>query len=216
MAALRQRGSGPDDKAGKPAVGRVTISGRVFDEPGGKGVGDIHLTLQTGLGYGVFTKTASDGSYSMAVESAASKRSMNLWIDAGSRPQARGAPACGPMWPTRISPHRICTCGCRNRFPERSVTRKPASRSPASQIDLAAPHYCSVTTDDEGRYRFYLPPGTVGVGCRGALRRRKRRPSPSPRARRSKNVDLQLRTGPALAEPLCCPMAVRPRTPWYT
>ena len=66
----------------------MTISGRVLDEPGGKGVGDIQLTLQAGLSYFVFARTASNGSYSMAVDAAADKRPMNLLIWAGSR---RGA-----------------------------------------------------------------------------------------------------------------------------
>ena len=77
-----------DEKAGKPAVRRVTISGRVLDEPGGKGQGDIRVTLQTFTGFGVstmFTKTATDGSYSMAVGAADFKQPMFLFIDRGSR-----------------------------------------------------------------------------------------------------------------------------------
>lgn len=41
----------------------IEITGRVLDKPGGKGVPDVEVVLQTGLGYGVYAKTDETCTY---------------------------------------------------------------------------------------------------------------------------------------------------------
>ena len=145
---------------------RVNLRGRVLAEPGGRGVGGIHVILQTGLGFGMEDVTGPDGSYQFAPPASKKQRPMWLRVSDGSRPHGTWAPSVM----AHVADKDVRAPDLHLRLPQSisGVVRDAKSKAPVGGLNVGFAGGKRVRADAQGRFRLYLPPGVVKLRCDGA------------------------------------------------
>ncbi len=147
----------------------VGISGRVLDAPGGRGVAGILVTLQTGLGYGCRTRTAADGTYGFGVPTSSSIRPMNVWIEPGQGPRGHFSPAVS----VGVGADDALVPDLHMRLPQgvsgTVYDAQTGKRVSGARVGIRGPRIGSgeVSTDADGQFTFYTPPGSYTLRYQG-------------------------------------------------
>ncbi len=155
-----------------PSMKGVVLSGRVLSEPGGQGVEGLPLVCQTGLGIGLYATTDAKGWYRFEpVEADSRERSMNVWIEQEAqepgtwRPGVRVDVADKDIWLDDI----CLSLGQSIRGTVRNAkTGVPVGAGVRIRINKSPVPMRSLRTDANGRYCFYVLPGSYTLWCRGS------------------------------------------------
>jgi len=181
VPALRRAAAGGEAKRARRARwvlakivpwAAVGVSGRVLEAPGGRGVAGILVTLQTGLGYGCRTRTAADGTYAFGVPTSSSIRPMNLWIEPGQGPRGCFSPAVS----VGVGADDAVAADLHMRLPQgvsgTVYDARTGKRVSGARVGIRGPRIGSgeVSTDADGQFTFYAPPGSYTLRYRGAGR----------------------------------------------
>jgi hypothetical protein len=150
----------------------VVLSGRVLSEPGGQGVEGVPLVCQTGLGIGLYATTDAEGWYRFnPIEADEKNRSMNIWIEQ----EAQGPGTWRPGVRVDVADSDIRLEDICLSLPQsirgtvrNSKTGDPVGAGVRINNNNSSVPMRSLRTDANGRYCFYVTPGSYKLVCMGS------------------------------------------------
>jgi hypothetical protein len=155
-----------DDEGQSWSLPAVTVTGRVLTEPGGAGVPDATVVVQTGIGYGIEPVTDASGTYRFTLAAGeCSRYAVSLWIDEGCYPPGERSPSVS----VRANHENVRAPDLFLKLPQRisGTIRDASTGEPIPGANMECSQHFGVTTDKNGRYCYYVHPGEYQIRCEG-------------------------------------------------